>query len=193
MAIPIPKRPCGYKRGSPSAHIHIEAFIDLECTFSRRSWNTLLKLTHECSPGDVNLIVHPIALPQHRQSWDLALAANAIAGGEDELFFEFTTHLFEHQHLFRAEAFRDKSHIDLQIMLADLAADFSIIHRNNFLPKLNSKTTWNTTKAPMRYASLLGVWSTPTFFINSAEVPALLAKSTVEDWRQILDPLLHQS
>jgi hypothetical protein len=34
------------------------------------------------------------------------------------------------------------------------------------------------------------VWSTPTFFINGAEVTQLGSSSTLEDWNKILEPLL---
>lgn len=190
MPIPIPKKPSGYRRGSPSALVQVEAFIDLECPFSKRAWPTLLRLTEAFSPGDVSLLVHPITLPGHRQSFDVTVAAHVVADGQDESFFDFATHLFGHQRLYKGDAWREKSLVDLSIMLADLAHSHCQVDRGGFLRSGRSEEILQATKTPMRYAAMRGIWSTPTFFINSAEVPALLPKSSLEDWRMFLGPLL---
>jgi hypothetical protein len=47
---------------------------------------------------------------------------------------------------------------------------------------LDSEEVEQAAKIPLRLAAMRGVWSTPTFFINGAEVPQLSSSSTLEDW-----------
>ncbi|NJL86918.1 MAG: hypothetical protein HC886_14655 [Leptolyngbyaceae cyanobacterium SM1_1_3] len=41
MSIPIPPRPNGYRIGLGNALIQTEVFVDIECPFSKRAWETL--------------------------------------------------------------------------------------------------------------------------------------------------------
>ncbi len=65
MPIPIPKRPSGYAKGAASALLQIEAFIDIQCPFSRKSWPTLLAVSDHYGPEQVQLRVQMMSLASH--------------------------------------------------------------------------------------------------------------------------------
>ena len=54
MPIPIPQRPSGYRLGNSSAPIQIEMFFDLECPFSKKGWQTILKVVEAYSPEQIH-------------------------------------------------------------------------------------------------------------------------------------------
>ncbi len=74
MPIPIPKGPSGYTKGAASALLQIEALIDIQCPFSKKSWPTLLAVSDRCGPEEVQLRVQMMPLASHRQSWDVTRA-----------------------------------------------------------------------------------------------------------------------
>jgi protein-disulfide isomerase len=71
MAIPIPKRPSGYRRGQCDAPVQVEAFLDVECPFSKKAWLTLLSVAKNYGDDQVGITVYPVVLADHRQSWDV--------------------------------------------------------------------------------------------------------------------------
>jgi hypothetical protein len=62
--------------------------------------------------------------------------------------------------------------------------------RTEFINRLESDDVYAAAKIPSRIAFSRGVWSTPTFFINGAEATQVSSSSTLEDWNNILEPLL---
>ena len=74
MPIPIPQRPSGYRLGSSDA-LQIEMFFDLECPFSKKGWQTILKVVEAYTLEQIYLILQPMTLGNHRQSWDATKAA----------------------------------------------------------------------------------------------------------------------
>ena len=191
MPIPIPKRPSGYRLGKPDAPVQIEMFFDLECPFSKKGWQTILKVARTYSPEKVYLILQPMTLGNHRQSWDATKAAIAVAGDNTDKFIDFVNYLFDRQEEFANEAFKDKTQTQWHELLADYAIHSTALSdKNEFIQLLNSKEIYNLARIPARFAAMRGVWSTPTYFINGAEATDLSSKSSLEDWQQKIDSLL---
>ena len=69
--IPLPKRPLGfvYKGGEPSAHIHVEAFIDLTCPDCQQAWPTVKKVADMYGPQTVQLTLQLFPLPFHTNAF----------------------------------------------------------------------------------------------------------------------------
>jgi protein-disulfide isomerase len=190
MSIPIPKRPSGYRLGAPDAPIQLEIFFDLECPFSKKGWQTMMQLKDVCQPK-LYIILQPMSLGNHRQSWDATKAAIAIAGNDTNKFIDFVSYLFEHQEEFANEAFKDKTQKDWHDLLAQYALDATAwSEREKFIQLLNSEDIYNQTKIPARFAAIRGVWSTPTFFINGAEATDLSSQSSLADWQNKIYSLL---
>ena len=45
-------------------------------------------------------------------------------------------------------------------------------------------------RTPIRYAATRSVWATPTFFINNADDVPLSFDSKLQEWVNVIDPLL---
>jgi protein-disulfide isomerase len=191
MAIPIPKRPSGYRRGTCEAAIQIDAFVDIECPFSKKAWPTLLAVNDQYNRDQISIVVHPIVLADHRQSWDVTKAAIVLSKGDPERFWEAFTYLYSHQKDFFIEAFDPKTRIELYSLLADYAKDFGDYSDTGaFIEQIKLKETEQQAKVSIRYAIRLGIWSAPTFLINGSQASELSSSSSLSDWRKIVDPLL---
>ena len=193
MPIPIPQRPSGYRLGNADAPIVIETFFDLECPFSKKGWQTILQVVKAYSPDLIYFIFYPMTLGNHRQSWDATKAAIAVADNDTDKFIDFVSYLFERQSEFANEAFKDKTQTDWHNMLADYAVDAKGLDRDKFLELLDSKEIYNRARIPARFATIRGVWSTPTFYINGAEAADLSSQSSLQQWQNTIDSLLKSS
>ncbi|MGP1375865.1 MAG: DsbA family protein [Almyronema sp.] len=197
MSIPIPARPNGYRLGSGNAPLQVEVFVDIECPFSQRAWQTLQKLLEADGLHQVAFTVLPMVLCDHRQSWDLTKAATWVAAGDAERFWQFFSYLYDRQSLFSADAFRSKSQLDLHNLIAEFIADFAEGNeqrdQTGVMAKLADDELANQTKQSIRYAIARGIWSTPTFLINGAKADCLDSSASVADWQRLLNSLLTQS
>ncbi|MEM9492290.1 MAG: thioredoxin domain-containing protein [Myxococcota bacterium] len=191
MPIPIPPRPSGYRLGAADAAIQIDAFIDLQCEYSRRCWPVLRQLGADLGRDSAAITAHLTVISHHRQVWDVSCAAVAVAGDDPERFWRFATFLYERQDSYLNGAMSERTPTDLRRMLAGYAAEFSGQGEPEvFVRRMVSDPVFAATKVPIRYGISRGVWSTPTFFINGAEASQLSSASTVADWRAILEPQL---
>lgn len=191
MAIPIPKRPSGYAIGSADAPITVEVFFDLECPFSKRGWNHVMQVMKVYSPEQVRWVFQPMTLGNHRQSWDATKAAIALANGNPQIFVKAVSYIFSRQAEFANEAWKDKTQTEFHRLLANYAANaIEGTDKENFLTQLNSKEVYAEARIPARFATMRGIWSTPTFCINGAEATALSSGSSLSDWQSVIDPLL---
>lgn len=188
MAIPIPARPSGYRLGKAEAPITVEMFLDLECPFSKKGWNNAMKVVNAYSPEQVCWVFQLMTLGNHRQSWDATKAAIALSETNTQTFIEVTSRIFAQQAEFANEAWKDKTQTEFHQWLADNIAEST--DKASFLEKLNSKDVYAAARIPARFATVKGVWSTPTFFINGAEATQLSSGSNLEDWQAIINPLL---
>ena len=188
MPIPIPQRPSGYRLGKGDAP---EMFFDLECPFSKKGWQTILQVVEAYSPEQLYLILLPMTLGNHRQSWDAARAAIAVAGDDSEKFISFVSYILDRQAEFANEASKDRTQTQWQEMLADYAIDATAwSNKDKFIELLNSKDVYSQARIPARFAAQRGVWSTPTYFINGAEATDLSSQSSLADWQRQIDSLL---
>ena len=191
MPIPIPKRPSGYVKGAANAWLQIEAFIDIQCPYSKKAWPTLLAVADYHGPEKVQLRVQMLSMANHRQSWDVTKAIFAVAGADSKLFFPLATFLYERQEQFFNGPFKKRTEVDLYDLIVHLLTEYGYkTDPAKFLERLESNEVYDAAKVSSRIAFSGGVWSTPTFFINGAEATQLGSSSTLEDWNKILGPLL---
>jgi len=191
VPIPIPKRPSGYVKGAASALLQIEAFVDIQCPYSKKAWPTLLAVSDHHGPEKVQLRVQMLSMANHRQSWDVTKAIFAVAGADSELFFPLATFLYKNQEQFWNAAFAQRTERDLYDLIVRLLTEHGYpADPVEFIKRVESDDVFAAAKVPSRIAFSRGVWSTPTFFINGAEAVELGSKSTLEDWNKILEPLL---
>ncbi|MEL7077972.1 MAG: thioredoxin domain-containing protein [Cyanobacteria bacterium J06582_2] len=191
MPIPIPSRPSGYRLGQSDAPVQIEMFFDLECPFSKKGWQNIMQVVSAYSPDQISLVLQPMTLGNHRQSWDATKAAIAVAGDDADKFVSFVNYILDRQTEFANEASKDTTQTEWQQTLADYVLDSTeMSNKAEFLQLLNSKEVYAKARIPARFATIRGVWSTPTFFINGAEASNLSSKSSLADWQSQIDSLL---
>ena len=190
MAIPIPHRPSGFLLGDPAALVTLDAFIDIQCPHSRAAWPTLMALMTHYQGKPVSLRVHLITLSNHRQAWDVSLGLFALAEGEASKFYNFATFVYERQEQFYNGPFRHKTHEDLRQFIADLAQEHTDIDREAFLKRVGDDDIYVEARTPIRYAATKAVWATPTFFVNNGDKVRVDHKSSLDDWKALIDPLL---
>ncbi|MGD1895872.1 MAG: DsbA family protein [Phormidesmis sp.] len=188
MAIPIPARPSGYRLGQADAPVVVEMFLDLECPFSKRVWGNVMSVVPAYSPEQVCWIFQLMTLGNHRQSWDATKAAIALSGENAKQFVAAASRIFEKQADFANEAWKDKTQTEFHQWLAENIAEAT--DKDKFLKELNSIEVYAAARIPARFATVRGVWSTPTFFINGAEATTLSSGSSLQDWQAVIDPLL---
>lgn len=191
MSAPVPPRLPGYRLGSGDAPVQVEAFLDLECPFSKKAWPTVLALANE-EDARIAITAHIIVLCDHRQSWDLTKAMTEVAGGDALKGWKFISHLYQHQQDFHLSAFDDKTRHDLFHLIERLIKDFDPdLPAAEIVKKIRNDggAIARRTKIPIRYAIARGVWSTPTFIINGSLVPQLESSSTLSDWQNFLGEL----
>ena len=191
MPIPIPKRPSGYVKGAASALLQVEAFIDIQCPYSKKAWPTMLAASDHHGPEKVQLRVQMLSMANHRQSWDVTKAIFAVAGADSALFFPLATFLYTNQERFWNNEFKQRTEPDLYDLIVRLLTEYGHkTDRTEFIKRIESDEVYAAAKVPSRFAFSRGVWSTPTFFINGAEATQLGSSSTLGDWNKILEPLL---
>ena len=191
MPIPIPKRPSGYVKGAANASLQIEAFVDIQCPYSKKAWPTLLAMSDQYGPEKVQLRVQLLSMANHRQSWDVTKAIFAVAGADSKLFFPLATFLYERQEQFFNGVFKQRTELDLYDLIVRLLTEYGYqTDRTEFINRLESDDVFAAAKIPSRIAFSRGVWSTPTFVINGAEATQISSSSTPDDWNKVLEPLL---
>lgn len=192
MPIPIPTRQVGAFFGNRSAHLQIEVFADIQCPFSAKAWPTIRAIMTHYGEERIGVSVKMMVLADHRQAFDMTRALTALAAGVDSKYLDFATYLYEHQECFFNGSFSNKTHADLLALCAEMANGFDGRDRAIFSDVMKSDEAYADTKHSFRTAALRGVWSTPTFFLNGAELTEFGSRSSLDDWRALLDPLISE-
>ena len=190
MSIPIPNRPSGFLLGNPAAVVTLDAFIDIQCPHSRAAWPTLIAVLEHYRDNSVSLKVHMITLSNHRQAWDVSLGLFALAEGDASKFYDFASFVYERQDQFYNGPFLNKTHEDLRQFVTDLAEEHSDADRDAFLERMGDNDIYIDARTPIRYAATKSVWATPTFFVNNGDNVPVDHKSSLDDWKKFIDPLL---
>jgi len=192
MPTSVPAYPSGYCLGSGKAPIQIEAFIDLECPFSKKAWPTLLALINQDPSDRLAITAQPTVLSHHRQSWDMVKAVTAVAAPDPLKGWKFIGHLFQNQERYDSTTFATQTHQDLLALIKTLIQEFDdALPADHLVKEIGDEESAiaRRAKASVRYAMSRGVWSTPTFLINGSEVPQLESSPTIRDWNEFLNSL----
>ncbi len=192
MAIPIPIRASGFTVGHLEADVKIDVFIDLQCPHSRQLWPNLMAVREHYKDARLSITAHIITLSNHRQAWEVSLGVFALAQNNALTAFDFIGFLYSKQELFYNQPFLNKTHADLQDLVADFAVEFAGVDREEYRLKAQEHDVYIAARTPIRFAATRAVWATPTLFINNADDVPVDHRSTLSDWRAVLDSLLDQ-
>lgn len=185
----IPKTYVGRRRSS-NATIVIEAALCLICPFSKKAWNTM-KLVSSHYGDKVEFRKIDWVQVWHPQSYLLASSAAAVEllNGYDS-WYKFTDELYG-----RFDEFVDEKVFDLtinQIMdkLATIANKTVGIDKSAVLQAMTDGSSQKIIKYHTKYGRQQGLHVSPTFLINGLIFSDASSSWTLEEWKQVLDPLV---
>ena len=179
----------GIRLGRSQAELQLDLFFDLQCPYSKASWDVIGEsLTHKWSEG-LNIYFHPICLSHHRQSWDLTRTLFAIRSLEESKTTEFIDLVYsEHEQFYNAH-WKSKSQDELLDHLVRFAGSVIDETDEKLRALIESDQIYANAKRSIHYASVKQVWSTPTFFVNHVPSSQLSSSSSIEDWGKLLTEL----
>ncbi|CAH3155625.1 unnamed protein product [Pocillopora meandrina] len=189
--IPLPKRPLGfvYKGGEPTAPIHLEAFVDLTCPDCQQAWPTLKKVADMYGPETVQFTLQLFPLPYHTNAFLAAQSVYAVEAYNTSLVISWMDVIFENQNQLYDFQTMDKNRYDVINIIADLGSKIDI--DKTVIKDGLTNTEYNEhTKISWKYGCSRTVSGTPFFFLNGVFVSQASAAWTVEEWKQLIDPLL---
>lgn len=179
----------GIRLGRSQAELQLDLFFDLQCPYSKASWDVIGEsLIQKWSEG-LNIYFHPICLSHHRQSWDLTRTLFAVRSLEESKTTEFINHVYsEHEQFYNAQ-WKSKGQDELLGHLVGFAGKIIDDPDGKLLELIESDEIYAKAKRSIHYASVKQVWSTPTFFVNQAPRDQLSSSSRIEGWDQLLAEL----
>ncbi|CAH3155609.1 unnamed protein product [Pocillopora meandrina] len=189
--IPLPKRPLGfvYKGGEPTAPIHLEAFVDLTCPDCQQAWPTLKKVADMYGPETVQFTLQLFPLPYHTNAFLAAQSVYAVEAYNTSLVISWMDVIFENQNQLYDFQTMDKNRYDVINIIADLGSKIDI--DKAVIKDGLTNTEYNEhTRISWKYGCSRTVSGTPFFFLNGVFVSQASAAWTVEEWKQLIDPLL---
>lgn len=127
----------------------------------------------------------------HPQSFWLAQATAAVelVQGPDA-WNTFTSHLYQHQSEYVDDRVADASPRQFYVMMAKEAHAVTGIQESDFMHQITSGAATAAIKVHTRYGRQNGLHSSPTFLLNGLVHPAASSSWTLQEWKQVIDPLL---
>lgn len=189
MYLPLRSKPSGIFLGNPLGSIRIEAFLDIQCPHSLLAWPVLLKLL-ELHGEDISLTLQLINLSDHRQSFDISKGIHSVCHEQPDRYVGLIDYFYQRQEQYNANAFHEKTHKDLINLICDFAEAFCDYPRDVLKEQMDSVDVYHMARTPDRQAALMGVWGTPSFYVNNARLSDIDSHSSVEEWSMMIKKLL---
>lgn len=197
----LPTTPCGTILNRCAAPLLVlELFLDLDCPFSARMWNTVsneggvIDTFDAQFPGKVQFVMHNVPQPWHPQSCMMHEASFAVKNVDEAMFRPFVSAVFSHQDQFLDSACFEKSRSDIYEDLANIAAGIGV-NKAAVLEQLALKGEGNGGNAvtqQMKFAAKFhrnrGMHVTPTVLANGLEASHISSGWTIEEWTDFLQP-----
>jgi hypothetical protein len=179
----------GIRLGRGEVELQLDLFFDLQCPYSKASWDIIGDpVTRKWSEG-LNIYFHPICLSHHRQSWDLTRTLFAVRSLDESKTIEFIDLVYaDHEQFYNAQ-WKSKSQDELLDHLVRFAGHVTDYPDEKLRELIESDNIYARAKRSIHYASVKQVWSTPTFLVNHVPSSQLTSSSRIEDWDQLLTEL----
>lgn len=165
------KREDAFYKGNKGAKVEIVEFSDFQCPACKMSAPVVKEVVKFYGDKIVFYYRH-FPLPQHKLSKDAALASEAA--GLQGKFWEMADLIFENQSSLTNTSFNEFA----KLLGLDMA---------KFESDVRSEDTKKRVEEDLSDAKILGVNSTPTFYINGEKIEGGL---TFEDWKKVIDKKL---
>ncbi|KAG6968045.1 hypothetical protein JG688_00006004 [Phytophthora aleatoria] len=195
--VPIPGEPPGFTigRGSGTAKVQLETYIDLLCPFSKAAYNGVKALADHYEPEEFRVKAVLFPLPFHQHGFAAAESVFTITSAlGDDHFTPWLGVLYENQERFWNKATKDLSAVQVTNELKELA--------KKTFPALTDKQ-WEKgmtgyggtdadqhTRVTWKYACTRTVTGTPQYTLNGVPFEEADSSWKLEDWLKIIDPLV---
>jgi len=190
---PIPQRQDGFAIGAPlsnSIAIVFEAFVDLLCPDCAQAWPTIKQVTQHYG-ANIHVRMHTFPLPYHTWGFYAAQAAHVIDHHQAGTAFPtFADTMFAQQQNFWNPATSNLTANDVLNNFVKVAVSTGLIDPTSFVNGMNDDNLNEETRVSWKYACSRGVLGTPTFLVNGVILPDADPSWSLQDWQQILDPLV---
>jgi protein-disulfide isomerase len=179
----------GIRLGRGTAEFQLDLFFDLQCPYSKASWDVIGEPITQKWGEYLNIYFHPICLSHHRQSWDLTRTLFAVRSLDESKTTDFIDLVYsEHEQFYNAQ-WKSKSQDELLDHLVRFAGSVIDDTDGRLRELIESDQIYANAKRSIHYASAKQVWSTPTFFVNHVPRSQLTSSSQLDDWDQLLTEL----
>jgi protein-disulfide isomerase len=149
-------------RGNPDAPVTIVEYSDFQCPFCGRAYKMLEDQVLKEYAGKVRVVFKNFPLTNMHPWAESAAVAGACARQQSpQAFWKVYDFLFQNQKDITVENLKEKT----EGVIRDAGADVG-----KFDACFDNKATLDAVRADMHEATLLGVHSTPTFFINGRKL-----------------------
>ena len=189
MTFPSFRRIPGIKIGNGDHRIKLDLFFDLQCPYSKKSWDVIGESVLNEWKDEFSIYFQPICLSHHRQSWDLTRALLAINGIDESRALEFINHVYSNQEQFYNADWKSKGQDEFLNDLARFSQKLIDRSTSDFIKSVESDDNYSKSKKSIHYAAVKQVWSTPTFLFNDVPVAELDSSSSLEDWNGFISGL----
>lgn len=140
-------------------------------------------------PETVQFTLQLFPLPYHTNAFLTAQSVYAVEAYNTSLVISWMDVIFENQNQLYDFQTMDKNRYDVINIIADLGSKIDI--DKTVIKDGLTNTEYNEhTRISWKYGCSRTVSGTPFFFLNGVFVSQATAAWTVEEWKQLIDPLL---
>jgi len=174
----------------PAASVTIEAFLELNCPDSLEAWPQL-KMVYEHYAGQVNLLVHQIPLPYHRNAYLCTQGYYLVRDQDAASLWMYMETVLNNYQQFSTGNTRNMTETQVLDQLATLAASSTNLDREFFISNIYNAEYTGTTWNDYKYAQKRGAAGTAWYVVNGVNLEISASVSvTYEDWVRFIDELL---
>ena len=154
--------------GNNKAPVTIVAYLDMQCPFSNRSWDTIQKLIRN-NPNKFRIVIKHFPLSFHK---DAKLAARAVEAAKKQKKAEqYIQKLFDNQKALDRDS------------LIKYAKDLKL-NEKKFIADMDGTDTAGQVMLDIESGEKVGVRGTPHFFMNGTRITGA---QPVEEFQKVLD------
>ncbi|CAM9234266.1 unnamed protein product [Laminaria digitata] len=174
--------------------VQVGGFLDLARSECALAWPVMTQVA-EAYGQQTNFVYRLFPLPYHNTAFTAAQAAQVVrfySDADDAAVETFLTTVFSEQRKILNKATADKTQAEIESIFELWALATGVVSVNEFQRGMADKNLGLKTRYQFKYGCLHGVYGTPIVFIGGVMAKGLNGRSTFEDWKRLLDPLVAQ-
>ena len=165
----------------------LDLFFDLQCPYSKKSWDTIGPEVGKAIGGQFKVFFHPICLSHHRQSWDLTRAFFSTLSYKPSKAIDFLNLIYgDHEQFYNAN-WKEKDQTAFISHLGELVSLLIDVPQKDFIERLESDEIFAKSKPSIHFAAVNQIWSTPTVVLDGVHVDQLNSSSSIDEWIKTLE------